>query len=225
MGRQPCCDKVGLKRGPWTIEEDHKLMNFILNNGIQCWRTVPKLADLKRGAFTEREEDQLIQLHARLGNRWSKIASHFPGRTDNEIKNHWNTRIKKKLKLLGIDPLTHIPIEPKDNNQCMESISPKQTELFKHEHLQETYAQKELFEMQHEEITDQLTYKSSYNVVLEDVDIACNLSNQQENHFMSEKSLVKQESLNKWVESVSSMISWDSFNGLEDELSFLTDAH
>jgi len=44
MGKQPCCDKVGLKRGPWTIEEDHKLMNFILSNGIQCWRTVPKLA-------------------------------------------------------------------------------------------------------------------------------------------------------------------------------------
>jgi len=46
MGRQPCCDKVGLKRGPWTIEEDHKLMNFILNNGIQCWRAVPKLAGI-----------------------------------------------------------------------------------------------------------------------------------------------------------------------------------
>ncbi|XVF13968.1 hypothetical protein REPUB_Repub09cG0015600 [Reevesia pubescens] len=130
MGRQPCCDKVGLKRGPWTVEEDHKLMNFILNNGIHCWRTVPKLSgllrcgkscrlrwinylrpDLKRGGFTESEEDQIIQLHSRLGNRWSKIASHFPGRTDNEIKNHWNTRIKKKLKILGLDPVTHKPIE------------------------------------------------------------------------------------------------------------------
>ncbi|KAK4346227.1 hypothetical protein RND71_032566 [Anisodus tanguticus] len=130
MGRQPCCDRVGLKRGPWTIEEDHKLLHFILNNGIQCWRTVPKLAglqrcgkscrlrwinylrpDLKRGALSEAEEDQIIQLHARLGNRWSKIASYFPGRTDNEIKNHWNTRIKKRLKLLGIDPLTHQPID------------------------------------------------------------------------------------------------------------------
>ncbi|CAI0457204.1 unnamed protein product [Linum tenue] len=130
MGRQPCCDKVGLKRGPWTIEEDHKLMNFIINNGIHCWRMVPKLAgllrcgkscrlrwinylrpDLKRGAFTEAEENQLIQLHSRLGNRWSKIASHFPGRTDNEIKNHWNTRIKKKLKMAGVDLPTHQPID------------------------------------------------------------------------------------------------------------------
>ncbi|XP_054811453.1 transcription factor MYB20-like [Prosopis cineraria] len=130
MGRQPCCDKVGLKRGPWTIEEDHKLINFILNNGIHCWRMVPKLAgllrcgkscrlrwinylrpDLKRGGFTDTEEDQIIQLHSRLGNRWSKIAAHFPGRTDNEIKNHWNTRIKKKMKLMGLDPVTHTPIE------------------------------------------------------------------------------------------------------------------
>jgi len=46
MGRQPCCDKVGLKRGPWTIEEDRKLVNFIINNGIHCWRTVPKLAGI-----------------------------------------------------------------------------------------------------------------------------------------------------------------------------------
>ncbi|KAF2548021.1 hypothetical protein F2Q70_00020581 [Brassica cretica] len=76
MGRRPCCEKIGLKRGPWTIEEDHRLMNFILNNGIHCWRIVPKLAgllrcgkscrlrwinylrpDLKRGGFTDAEEE------------------------------------------------------------------------------------------------------------------------------------------------------------------------
>ncbi|KAK4768448.1 hypothetical protein SAY87_003589 [Trapa incisa] len=136
MGRQPCCEKVGLKRGPWTVDEDHRLMNFILHNGIQCWKRVPKLAgllrcgkscrlrwinylrpDLKRGDFTEEEEDRIIQLHEQLGNRWSKIASHFPGRTDNEIKNYWNTRIKKRLKLLGVDPITHKPYEgTKDEN-------------------------------------------------------------------------------------------------------------
>lgn len=116
-------------------------MNFILNNGIQCWRVVPKLAgllrcgkscrlrwinylrpDLKRGALTEAEEDMIIQLHSRLGNRWSKIAAHFPGRTDNEIKNHWNTRIKKKLKLLGLDPLTHKPIEQHENCETKREV-------------------------------------------------------------------------------------------------------
>jgi hypothetical protein len=44
MGRQPCCDKVGLKKGPWTAEEDQKLANFLLGNGQCCWRAVPKLA-------------------------------------------------------------------------------------------------------------------------------------------------------------------------------------
>ncbi|XVF31657.1 hypothetical protein REPUB_Repub17cG0010200 [Reevesia pubescens] len=129
MGRQPCCDKVGLKKGPWTAEEDKKLINFILTNGHCCWRAVPKLAgllrcgkscrlrwtnylrpDLKRGLLSEYEEQMVIDLHAQLGNRWSKIASHLPGRTDNEIKNHWNTHIKKKLRKMGIDPLTHKPL-------------------------------------------------------------------------------------------------------------------
>ncbi|XP_068664705.1 myb-related protein 315-like [Aristolochia californica] len=140
MGRQPCCERIGLKRGPWTVDEDQKLINFILNNGIHCWRLVPKLAgllrcgkscrlrwtnylrpDLKRGALTEMEENEIIQLHSRLGNRWSKIAAHFPGRTDNEIKNHWNTRIKKRLKQLGLDPVTHKPIE-QPQEQKVESL-------------------------------------------------------------------------------------------------------
>jgi len=68
--------------------------------------------DLKRGLLSEEEEKMVIDLHAELGNRWSKIASHLPGRTDNEIKNHWNTHIKKKLRKMGIDPVTHMPLQP-----------------------------------------------------------------------------------------------------------------
>ncbi|XP_062194559.1 MYB-like transcription factor ODO1 [Phragmites australis] len=135
MGRQPCCDKLGVKRGPWTAEEDRKLINFILTNGHCCWRAVPKLAgllrcgkscrlrwtnylrpDLKRGLLTDAEEQVVIDLHAKLGNRWSKIAAKLPGRTDNEIKNHWNTHIKKKLIKMGIDPVTHEPLDRKTSS-------------------------------------------------------------------------------------------------------------
>ncbi|XP_051189051.1 transcription repressor MYB4 isoform X2 [Lolium perenne] len=137
MGRQPCCDKLGVKRGPWTAEEDRKLMAFILGNGGRCcWRAVPKMAgllrcgkscrlrwtnylrpDLKRGLLTDDEERLVVDLHAKLGNRWSKIAAKLPGRTDNEIKNHWNTHIKKKLIKMGIDPVTHEPLDGRKQPQ------------------------------------------------------------------------------------------------------------
>nr|CAB3464576.1 unnamed protein product [Digitaria exilis] len=66
--------------------------------------------DLKRGSFSQQEEDLIVALHEILGNRWSQIASHLPGRTDNEIKNFWNSCLKKKLRQRGIDPSTHKPI-------------------------------------------------------------------------------------------------------------------
>ncbi|KAJ0098426.1 hypothetical protein Patl1_21224 [Pistacia atlantica] len=116
MGRQPCCDKVGLKKGPWTAEEDKKLINFILTNGQCCWRAVPKLAGwffifLFSFFF-------LVSVFGKEWERiWSKIASHLPGRTDNEIKNHWNTHIKKKLRKMGIDPLTHKPLATTTDQQ------------------------------------------------------------------------------------------------------------
>ncbi|XP_047317255.1 transcription factor MYB102-like [Impatiens glandulifera] len=128
MGRSPCCEKNGLKKGPWTTEEDQKLLHYINNNGYGNWRTLPKNAglqrcgkscrlrwinylrpDIKRGKFTLHEEESIIHLHSFLGNKWSAIAARLPGRTDNEIKNYWNTHIKKKLLRMGIDPVTHNP--------------------------------------------------------------------------------------------------------------------
>ncbi|KHN45518.1 Transcription factor MYB39 [Glycine soja] len=128
MGRSPCCDKVGLKKGPWTPEEDQKLLAYIEEHGHGSWRALPAKADIqrcgkscrlrwtnylrpdiKRGKFSLQEEQTIIQLHALLGNRWSAIATHLPKRTDNEIKNYWNTHIKKRLTKMGIDPVTHKP--------------------------------------------------------------------------------------------------------------------
>ncbi|KAK7315028.1 hypothetical protein VNO77_33560 [Canavalia gladiata] len=116
MGKAPCCDKHGVRRGAWTPEEDEALVEYINKHGHGNWRTLPKQAGLlrcgkscrlrwinylrpniKRGPFTTEEENTIIQLHGMLGNRWAAIASHLAGRTDNEIKNYWNTQLKKRL--------------------------------------------------------------------------------------------------------------------------------
>ncbi|KAL9666019.1 hypothetical protein QQ045_000341 [Rhodiola kirilowii] len=130
MGRSPISfEDDGLKKGPWTPEEDEKLVEFInKNDGHGSWRSLPKLSglnrcgkscrlrwtnylrpDIKRGKFSDEEERLVIHLHSVLGNKWSRIATHLPGRTDNEIKNFWNTHLRRKLLQMGIDPTTHKP--------------------------------------------------------------------------------------------------------------------
>ncbi|KAL6335975.1 hypothetical protein AAG906_003601 [Vitis piasezkii] len=117
MGRPPCCDKVGIKKGPWTPEEDIILVSYIQEHGPGNWRSVPTNTGLlrcskscrlrwtnylrpgiKRGNFTPHEEGMIIHLQALLGNKWAAIASYLPQRTDNDIKNYWNTHLKKKIK-------------------------------------------------------------------------------------------------------------------------------
>ncbi|KAL1557442.1 transcription repressor MYB6-like [Salvia divinorum] len=67
---------------------------------------------VKRGHISPDEDDLILRLHRLLGNRWSLIAGRIPGRTDNEIKNYWNSRLSKKLISQGIDPKTHQPFNP-----------------------------------------------------------------------------------------------------------------
>ncbi|KAK6923667.1 SANT/Myb domain [Dillenia turbinata] len=118
MGRSPCCEKAHTNQGAWTKEEDEKLINYIRAHGEGCWRSLPKASgllrcgkscrlrwinylrpDLKRGNFTQEEDELIINLHSLLGNK-----------TDNEIKNYWNTHIERRLVSRGIDPQTHRPL-------------------------------------------------------------------------------------------------------------------
>ncbi|XP_021280302.1 LOW QUALITY PROTEIN: myb-related protein 330-like [Herrania umbratica] len=123
MGRQPCCSKVeGLNRGAWTATEDKILIDYIKARGEGKWRSIPKAAglkrcgkscrlrwlnylrpDIKRGNITRDEEDLIIRLHKLLGNRWSLIAGRLPGRTDNEIKNYWNSVLSKRAQVKKFD--------------------------------------------------------------------------------------------------------------------------
>ncbi|XP_074584938.1 transcription factor MYB36-like [Curcuma longa] len=117
MGRAPCCDKAIVKKGPWSAEEDAKLKAFIEEHGTGGnWIALPQKIGLKRcgkscrlrwlnylrpnikhGGFTEEEDQIICSLYISIGSRWSIIAAQLPGRTDNDIKNYWNTRLKKKL--------------------------------------------------------------------------------------------------------------------------------
>ncbi|XVF48061.1 hypothetical protein PTKIN_Ptkin03bG0160400 [Pterospermum kingtungense] len=111
--------KAQPKRGLWKPEEDLILKNYIETHGEGNWATVSKRSGLmrggkscrlrwknylrpniKRGGMSKEEEDLIIRMHKLLGNRWSLIAGRLPGRTDNEVKNYWNTHLNKK-SILG----------------------------------------------------------------------------------------------------------------------------
>ncbi|XP_074584569.1 transcription factor GAMYB-like isoform X2 [Curcuma longa] len=106
-----------LKKGPWTVSEDAILLNYVKKHGEGNWNAVQKHTglsrcgkscrlrwanhlrpNLKKGSFTPEEEQLIIELHAKMGNKWARMAALMPGRTDNEIKNYWNTRIKRRQR-------------------------------------------------------------------------------------------------------------------------------
>ncbi|CAN6471283.1 unnamed protein product [Victoria cruziana] len=110
-------EEAQTRKGPWTEQEDLQLVCFVGLFGERRWDFIAKASglnrtgkscrlrwvnylrpDLKRGRMTPQEESLVLELHARWGNRWSRIARKLPGRTDNEIKNYWRTHMRKKAQ-------------------------------------------------------------------------------------------------------------------------------
>ncbi|PRQ28037.1 putative transcription factor MYB-HB-like family [Rosa chinensis] len=117
MGRSSRFEKVGMKKGAWTAREDQILIDYVKKHGEGKWGKISKETglkrcgksvrlrwlnylrpDIKRGNIADDEEELIIRLHRLLGNRWSLIAGRIPGRTDNEIKNYWNSTLRRKLQ-------------------------------------------------------------------------------------------------------------------------------
>ncbi|XP_077242953.1 transcription factor DUO1-like [Tasmannia lanceolata] len=113
-------DGVVMRKGPWMAEEDEILLDYVKKYGPRDWsairskgllprtgkscrlRWVNKLRpDLKTGCkFSSEEERAVIDLQEKFGNKWARIATYLPGRTDNDVKNFWSTRQKRLAKIL-----------------------------------------------------------------------------------------------------------------------------
>ncbi|KAK7411872.1 hypothetical protein VNO78_03315 [Psophocarpus tetragonolobus] len=113
METNDCCEK----QGTWSSEEDQSLFNYVQLSGEANWRDLPKTSGLNRcgescrhpwlnylkppidsGNISLDEQELIIRLHKLLGNRWSIIAGRLPGRTEDEIKNYWNTYLSKEVE-------------------------------------------------------------------------------------------------------------------------------
>ena len=176
--------------------------------------------------------------------RWSKIASHFPGRTDNEIKNHWNTRIKKRLKQQGLDPLTHKPIEEKkqvdekvftSKQDQEEGINGERGDILETEQEKETNHEASSDDLLSEMLSGSSEMELEMGLLMnQQTDISSNTYSpsfsleDSINPSMAEYSSLQEDSLQlqQWVDStVESLLSWDNFNPLEQELFFLENSH
>ncbi|XP_065859212.1 transcription factor DUO1-like [Euphorbia lathyris] len=115
-----------VRKGPWKAEEDEVLINHVKKHGARDWssirskgllkrtgkscrlRWVNKLRpNLKNGCkFTAEEERVVIELQSQIGNKWAKIATYLPGRTDNDVKNFWSSRQKRLARILQASSTT-----------------------------------------------------------------------------------------------------------------------
>ncbi|TBT98105.1 Myb-like DNA-binding domain-containing protein, partial [Hamiltosporidium magnivora] len=104
-----------ITKGPWSEEEDNKLLLLIKKYKPKNWSFIAKMMktrvgkqcrerwhnhlnpDIKKGPFSLQEEEVIMHYHKKIGNRWSEISKKLPGRTDNSIKNHYNSSLRRSI--------------------------------------------------------------------------------------------------------------------------------